>query len=415
MLIGFKVRNFRSFLGEQVFSFAPSSDRTHEATHCMRTGMKSVPRVSKTAAVFGPNASGKTNLLQALATLRDLILHFTSYSDAELRDRHTPFQFGPSIHQPTDFEIDVLLDRVRYRYSLSYDSRRVLAERLLVYRTGKAQRWFERRFDAALQRDEWAPFSPHFKGPREMWRKATRPRALFLTAAAQLNSDQLAPLLRWIEHRLEILFREDLNNSSRIAALIQNDGVKARILALLQAVDLPVADVRMAERPLAQSDAEVARAGVMRPLIEFLYIRQDWTPVWMASLFEASGTQRLFALFGPLLTALDQGKLLLVDEFDTGQHSLIARYLIQLVNDPRASKHGAQLLLTSHNHTLMDAQILRRDQIWLMQLDEQQASNLSPLCESSPRKGEGLAKSYLSGRYGAVPRIRPELSGLPQP
>src|ERR1700676_2756823 len=101
MLIGFRFQNFRSFLAEQSFSFSTSSDRTHESTHLMRTGMKAVPRVSKAAIVFGPNASGKTNLLVALATLRDLILHCTAYSDEQFSERHTPFRFGPAVRRAT--------------------------------------------------------------------------------------------------------------------------------------------------------------------------------------------------------------------------------------------------------------------------------------------------------------------------
>jgi AAA15 family ATPase/GTPase len=88
---------------------------------------------------------------------------------------------------------------------------------------------------------------------------------------------------------------------------------------------------------------------------------------------------------------------------------LVARFLIQLINDPQVSKRGAQLLLVSHNTTLMDLDILRRDEIWLMQLDGDRASQLSPLLRSSPRKRELIAKSYLKGAYGAVPRIQPEL------
>ena len=157
MLIGFRFRNFRSFLDEQSFSFSTSSDRTHESTHLIKTGMKAVPRISKAAIVFGPNASGKTNLLIALATFRDLILHSSGYSDSQFSERHTPFRFGPSTTQPTEFEIDVLLDRVRYRYAISYDSQRIRFERLLVYRTGKSQRWFERRSTRRDFRCRWMP------------------------------------------------------------------------------------------------------------------------------------------------------------------------------------------------------------------------------------------------------------------
>src|SRR5438552_15531965 len=107
MLIGFKLANFRSYLNEQSFSFATSSDRAHESTHCLRTGMKAVPRLSKSAISFGPNGSGKTNVGAALQTFRDLVLHSTSRSELQLAERHTPSQFGPSAYSPTHFEIDL--------------------------------------------------------------------------------------------------------------------------------------------------------------------------------------------------------------------------------------------------------------------------------------------------------------------
>jgi hypothetical protein len=394
MLIGFKFKNFRSFLSEQNFGFSTSSDRMHEATHLMPTGMKAVPRLCKAAIVFGPNASGKSNLLAAFATFRDLVVHSTSYSDTQYADRHTPFRFGPSMSQPTEFEIDVLLDQVRYRYSMSYDAERIHSERLLVYRTGKSQRWFDRRFDAATQSEEWAPFSPSFNGPREMWRKATRPRALFLTAAAQLNSEQLAPLAHWVEHCLEILFPADMVDLNRVASRIQDGNFKARVLKLLHAVDIPIDDLRVGEQEPSQK------------CLEFMYARKGWLPIWLNSIFEAAGTHRLLGLFGPLLEAIEHGKLLLIDEFDTSLHPLVARFLVQLVNDPAVSNRGAQLLLTSHNTTLMDLSFLRRDEIWLAQLNPDHTSLLAPLLQSSPRKHEMVAKNYLRGRYGAVPLIR---------
>jgi uncharacterized protein len=412
MLIGFRFQNFRSFLAEQSFSFSTSSDRTHESTHLIITGMKAVPRISKAAIIFGPNASGKTNLLIALATFRDLILHSSGYSDSQFSERHTPFRFGPSATQPTEFEIDIVLDRVRYRYAISYDSQRIRFERLLVSRTGKSQRWFERRFDEATHKDTWAAFSPNFNGPREMWRKATRARALFLTTAAQLNSEQLAPLLHWVEHRLEILFPGDMSDVNRIAVRIQDETFKTRVLELLSAVDIHGDDVRFAEQdPSRAEPAPPTGAGFLRRSsshrsIEFLYARDGLVPMWLDSVFEAAGTQRLIGLFGPLLQAAENGKLLVIDEFDASLHPLVARFLIRLINDPRVSSKGAQLLLTSHNTTLMDLDILRRDEIWLVQLDDKHASSLLPLLRSSPRKHELIAKNYLKGRYGAVPLIR---------
>jgi len=414
MLIGFKLQNFRSFFTEQSFSYLTSSDHMHESTNLMPTGVKAVPRVSKAAIAFGPNASGKTNLLVAFATLRDLILNSTRFSEQQFGERHTPFRFGPAAARPTEFEIDVLLDSVRYRYFVAYDAQRIRRERLLVYRTGKSQRWFDRRVDPASQKDEWAPFSPNFNGPREMWRKATRPRALFLTTAAQLKARQLAPLMYWMEHCLEILFPADVADLSRFAGRIHDPKFKSRALELLRSADLQVADIRVAEpepapaRPLTLHGAPgvpAVRQPAARRAIEFLYTRPGWTPLWLDSACEAAGTHRLMGLIVPLLDALDHGKTLLIDEFDTSLHPLVARLLVRSINDPSVSSRGAQLLLTSHNTTLMDLNFLRRDEIWLVQLNGNRTSTLSPLLRSSPRKHELVAKNYLKGRYGAVPAI----------
>jgi uncharacterized protein len=416
MLIGFSLQNFRSYLSEQSFSYSTSADRTHETTHCVRTGMKSVPRLSKAAIIFGPNGSGKTNFIIALETLRDLVLHSTAYSDVQFAQRHTPFQFGPSAHKPTRFEIDLLLEGVRYRYTVAFDARQVWMERLLVYRTGKSQRWFERSFNEAIGMEDWSPFSPNFNGPREMWRKATRSRALFLTTAVQLNSEQLKPLFHWFEHCLEIIFPSDTADMTRMATRIQDPAFKTRVLRLLRSVDINVDDVRIADQDLSSPEPGAARAPAAghvphangRTQVEFLYAHQGWPPVWLESEYEAAGTHRLFGLFGPLLATIEQGKLLVIDEFDANLHPVVARFLIQYLNDPLISNRGAQLLLVSHNTTLMDLDMLRRDEIWLTELDASHASNLSTVLRSSPRKHEQIAKGYLRGRYGAIPAIHPD-------
>ena len=420
MLIGFRLRNFRSFLGDQTLSYITSHDRSHESTHCIATGIKTIPRLSRSALIFGPNASGKSNLLTALSTLRDLVLNSTSLTDARFAALYTPFQLGPSRLLPTEFEIDVLHTGIRYRYTISYNAHRVLSEQLLVYRTGKSQRWFERRFGNTEQVDVWEAFSPSFHGAREVWRKATRPKALFLTTAVQLNSELLLPLFHWFEHSLCIVFPEDIADLSSVAKLIQDSQFKARALRLLHAAGMPIDDVRISERDDTPSnspaskvpeDAHVRRGGG-RPRIEFLHSQSGSHPAWLDAAVEAAGMHRLLGLLGPLLASIDNGKLLAIDDFDTSLHPLLARFVIGLINQSAANSRSAQLLLSSHNTTLMDLDILRRDEIWLVELDVMSSSLLSPLLRSSPRKHEMVAKGYLKGRYGAVPNIKNDLGAL---
>jgi uncharacterized protein len=395
------VENFRSFRAEHELSYVTTSDRTHETTQCIRTGIKSTPRVSRTALIFGPNAAGKTNLILALATLRELVLNSASLTDQEFADRCTPFGCLSALTAPTQFGIDVLLDGVRYRYLVAYAPQRIISERLLVYRTGKSQRWFQRYYDAARDVEEWEPFSPSFYGPREVWRKATRPRALFLTTAAQLNSQQLKPLFNWFSDCLEIVSPRDINNFDRLATHVENPELKARVLQIVRSAGTPIRDFRLAERDLRSSSHT---NGDGRASIEFLHSCGDEAPIWLSASFEAAGVNRLFGLLAPILRTIDTGKLLVIDDFDTNLHPILARFLMQQIQNPVMTRRGAQLLLTSHNTTLMDLDILRRDEIWLMELDHDQSSRLGSLTRQSPRKREMIGKAYLRGRYGAIPR-----------
>ena len=120
---------------------------------------------------------------------------------------------------------------------------------------------------------------------------------------------------------------------------------------------------------------------------------------------ESNGTQRLFGLAGPVLDAFDSGAMIVADEFECSMHTLLTRRLIELYHSSGANKAGAQLLLATHDTSLLDLSIFRRDQIWLADKDERQATQLWSLfdIEEKPRKTEAIRKNYLSGRYGAVP------------
>jgi AAA15 family ATPase/GTPase len=120
---------------------------------------------------------------------------------------------------------------------------------------------------------------------------------------------------------------------------------------------------------------------------------------------ESGGTQKLFALAGPWLDVLANGWVLLIDELDTSLHPLLMRHLIGLFHNPDINKSGAQLVFSTHDTTILDAQVFRRDQVWFVEKDRNLASHLYPLSDFSPRKGENYARGYLQGRYGALPFV----------
>jgi len=206
MLLEFSTKNFRSFRGRATLSFVASPEASRRDTHCLSTGLKAIPWVTRGAAIYGANASGKSNLIFGLGTMRNIVSQSTSLSEAQFAELYTPFRLDAhTAIEPIDFEISLLISGVRYEYGFSYDGQRIRSEWLTVYKTGKGQSWFDREWDENLNEERWGTFSTHFTGPRETWRRATRPQALFLTTAAQLNSELLKPLFDWFSDGLLVL------------------------------------------------------------------------------------------------------------------------------------------------------------------------------------------------------------------
>jgi hypothetical protein len=419
MLIEFKVRNFRSLRDEQSLSFVASTDREHVATHCIETGIKAAPRLTRAAVIYGANASGKSNLIFSLATLRNLVLLSTSMPDAVRAEQYTPFRLDArTASEPTEFEITVLIDGVRYQYGFSYDAEHIRDEWLVVYRTAKGQTWFDRRWSAKAGEHEWAPFSNYFTGAKETWKQATRPNALFLTTAIQLNNEQMKPLWRWFNEGLSIINWMGFGGIGQTLRLLEDPTLKKRVLELMRAADLHIADIEVERVPGQQVDfkvepgkaPEISARDQEVPVVKYIHQVEGGERVAFDNRFESLGTQRLLSYIGPVLDAIEHGKLLVIDEIDSSLHPMVVRFLLKLLHDPSLSKHGAQLWMTTHDSSLLDSALLRRDQFWFVDKDAQQASRLYPLTDFSPRKGEALEKSYLRARYGGVPNIqRPRL------
>jgi len=118
---------------------------------------------------------------------------------------------------------------------------------------------------------------------------------------------------------------------------------------------------------------------------------------------ESAGTRKLFELAGPWLDVLEKGLVIFVDELDTGLHPHLVRFLLNMIHNPEMNPHNAQLIFATHDTTILDQTLMRRDQVWLFEKDEENSTRLYPLSDYKPRKGEALQKGYLYGRYGALP------------
>ena len=202
MLLQFRIKNYRSIRDEVVLNLLASTDKALAPSHLMPTGLKALPQAVRTAVIYGPNASGKSNVLQALAFMRNVVAESATIMQLGQTFNVQPFRLDAEVsRQPTEFEITFVHDGVRHQYGFSLTPERVVSEWLLVYRTAKPQQWFSRKFDDKAQSFTYE-FGSHLTGPRKIWQESTRPNALFLATAAQLNSELLGPVFTWIVEKL---------------------------------------------------------------------------------------------------------------------------------------------------------------------------------------------------------------------
>lgn len=412
MLVEFRVKNFRSLRDEQVLSLVASKDKTQHDTNTLGTGLKAAPHLLRSAVVYGANAGGKSNLVKALHYMRGVVLESATVIQPGQTYAVQPFRLDDaSVGQPTEFEVTFLLDGVRYQYGFAMTPQRIVSEHLLVYKAFKPQRWFERRFDVDSGKDDYT-FGPGLKGAKHLWEGATRPNALFLSMAVQLNSEALRPVFDWfVGHLIIINEQTPLSLEFSIQMLKQADG-RRQICEFMRAADISIADIEVITRKVPGQAVHVdlvAGKTEVRPeereenQLHFSHVTAQGQAVFDVA-DESSGTRNLLFLAGPVLDILQKGLTLVIDELDTSLHPLLVRELVRLFHRPEVNTGGAQLIFTTHDTALLDAAgLFRRDQVWFVEKDAEQASTLVALAEFSPRKNEALERGYLQGRYGGVP------------
>lgn len=417
MLIELSVTNFKSIRTTQKLSLVASSATELQKENSFTTVEKSVPRLLRSVAIYGPNASGKSNFLEAMVFMRWFVLNSSKEGQAGEPIEVKPFLLDTvSRHEPSVFEVLFLQDGTRYQYGFTVNNTQVVHEWLIAYPEGRAQRWFERAYNRETQKENWY-FGSKFKGHKTMLQEATRSNALFLSTAVQLNNDQLKPVYNWFHQKIRTIGVGGLAPTYS-ASMCKTENGRRKILELLNAADLSIADLEVEMKRFDPNELppdmpeplkELIHKGLdgkEMPEVKFLHkIDGSDELIALDSDDESVGTRKLFALAGPWLDVLDNGYVLFVDELNNSMHPHMVRFLIELINNPQINRKNAQLVFTTHDTSVLDNDLFRRDQIWFTEKESSNATSLYPLTDFTPRKGEALGKGYLQGRYGALPYI----------
>lgn len=417
MLLEFRLRNFRSYAAEKRFSMVAGSGKELSSNTMTVEGFERHPLL-RCAAIYGANASGKSNLIHAFGFLRSFVLQSSVSRPEGERIPVTPFLLDPALaREPSEFEITFLLDGVRHQYGFIVSPERVHEEWLLVYPKGKPQEWFHRTGGADGKQD-WSWSRPHLRGDKRQLADRTRDDALFLSVAAQWNHPQIRPIYRWFRNGLRVLPRGLGINSETRRQLLNDPVFRQWLTDVLRSADVGISRVIAEESSIGPEHPPFAseRLPEMGEYLAEGYPRDLNVEVrtthrlpgsnreieWELDK-ESDGTQRMFELLGPIYNVLKDGAVLVMDELDTSLHAHVTCELVRLFDDPATNPNRAQLIFTTHDTSLLDPTVLRRDQIWFTSKDQTGATDLYSLQDFSPRKGEPFQKGYLAGRYGAVP------------
>ena len=416
MLITFSVENFRSIRDLQTLSMAePRTDHHLEWSNIIESDSR---RLLKSAAIFGPNASGKSNILRAMIWFRQFVLSSSKEGQAGERIDIQPFRLSTAKEKaPTHFEIEFLLKGFEYRYGFEVTTRKVESE------------WLFRKSPSAKQAKLFTREGGHFDVSSEFFKEGkgleerTRENALFLSACAQWNGPEATRIINWMQRLRWVSGLSETGFYVFTAQRLNVPGYQDKLLDLAKKADFNICSLRSEIEEITESKLPPDMPPEMRKqLLGEKYMRADIKTThekrdekgnvvgrveFDLAKDESQGTQKFIALSGPITHTLEQGSILIVDELEARLHPLLTQAVVDLFHSP-VNRKNAQLIFAAHDVTLLDPDRFRRDQVWFTEKDEQGATDLYSLAEFDPaqvRPGTKFSRQYLLGLFGAVPKL----------
>ena len=387
------------------------------------------------AAIYGPNAAGKSNLISALDEIRRAVIR--SHKDLDATDPIPRYPFrldDESRTNPTRFDCtftvggssDDEFENV-YEYGFEYTARKF--EREWLYQTVRKQRQstqllFERKTENGQVQ---VNFGGELRGENRLIEKITRPNSLFLSAAAQNNHPKLTDIYRYFAKRWRVILHEDAMDEAAVVQRLLDYPHTKQLLRLVQQADVGITDIALQEDQPSQIQLDFAQnvVGVMSKFVppeidteafsqqvldklrhtKRLRLTHSASEGNMAFEYnlESKGTRTMISLLIPALEALSTGSLLVVDELDTSLHPDLAKAFVSLFNRESSNPHGAQLIFSTHDVTLLGTGSIQQDEIWMTDKGRDGVSRFTPLTEFRLRSRDDIEKAYRAGRLGGVP------------
>lgn len=420
MLIEFSVSNFRSFREKQTLSMvaAPRLRKRENVFKPELTG-EAFPDLLKVAVIYGPNASGKSNLLKALDVIGRIANLAPTNSDAPLPV--TPFCFDPELaDKPSLFELHFIEAGVRYQFNVAVTADRVVSEKLSAFPKGQESLLYERSHTVDGESYVFGKNLIKELGFEvlEAWKKLTPPKLFFIAQAVANSSESLDSLrqpFQWIKGFTPYILLDGMGESAKSAQRIaaSNDYIANSIASFLDEVDVPISKITvkttnspgLGMRLLSSGATETLISNASHQKTETILTHQ--TALGSADLTfenESEGTKNLIGFWMPwFIKNSSAASVLIVDELDSSLHPKIVAAIVEKHIHLKAA---SQLIFTTHDTHLMDAKLLRRDQFWIAERDINGATQLRSIHDFKGRESEDVEKRYYEGRYRGLPILK---------
>lgn len=409
MLIEFSVENYKSFRSRQTLSMvaAPRLRKKNNVVTPEVPGEK-LPALLKVAAIYGPNASGKSTLLNAIA----LAYHMARRDASSKSDLPAqPFRFDKQLaDKPTRVEYHFIAENCRYQFNLAFDNSRVYEEILISFPRGREELLYHRTYQDGL--DQYK--TDFLDGPPELhnvWKKLTSGRSLFITQAVANSSDEQTQLripYKWLTNLLSISDEIDYLGKTAQYLAYKSNSMHVDISKFLQNIDVPITKIRTeCSAPENISSQEIVTSELMSAIDGSTKYRTTFTHSTSLGeaefdyMEESKGTRSLVSFYLPWRLLPD--RLVMVDEMDSSLHPKLVADLVKRHLD--TSRTG-QLIFSTHDTHLMDTKLLRRDQVWLTERGEDGSTEIRSIHDFAGRDDEDMEKRYYEGRYRGLPILK---------
>ncbi|WP_421827433.1 AAA family ATPase [Larkinella sp.] len=418
MLIKFSLRNYKVFRERVELSLIASNYDKETNEENVIEVPKFGLRLLKSAVVYGANASGKSKLIEALGHMRNFI-HVSS-KDSQKGDEIPvePFRLNTvSENEPSEFEVTFIHNDVLYRYGFEATRYEIVSE-WLYYRpnTKEVELYYREKQNFELHKRSFSGLVNQLvKG------KNIRENALLLSVAAQFNDERANHIFAWFDNlRIISGINEEGYENFTVQQVKQSDQ-KHKILHLLQAADLSVQEIAFAKFDPYDLPSNLASkfqdyiwemgGDALSDDVQTAHIKYNESNQVVGSVMfsmkeaESSGTQKFFALAGPILNVLENGSVFVVDELDAKMHPNLVSAIVKLFHSATTNPKNAQLIFNTHDTNLLESDNFRRDQVWFTEKDRYGAATLYSLADFKVRRNENFETNYIQGKYGAIPYL----------